>query len=155
MTDISFLRLTESVAEVDRCCKEIVAIDLPECCLGIEFNFLTVLRGGAEHGGSEKSDCTESLGTASTSKKPHTQAHPPPADPADESAPAPAAPTLAGISGRAGARAGCVPTQGRGQRRSQHARLCQINLVVLDECCSVACRTRTAIRFPAEIHLRA
>ena len=39
MTDISFL--TESVTEVDRCCKEIVGIDLLECCLGTEFNLLT------------------------------------------------------------------------------------------------------------------
>ena len=39
VTDISFL--TKSVTEVDRCCKEIVGIDLPECCLGTEFNLLT------------------------------------------------------------------------------------------------------------------
>ena len=39
VTDISFL--TEPVTEVDRCCKEIVGIDLPECCLGTEFNLLT------------------------------------------------------------------------------------------------------------------
>ena len=39
MTDISFL--TESVTEVDRCCKEIVGTDLLECCLGTEFNLLT------------------------------------------------------------------------------------------------------------------
>ena len=39
VTDISFL--TESVTEVDRCCKEIVGIHLPECCLGTEFNLLT------------------------------------------------------------------------------------------------------------------
>ena len=39
MTDISFL--TESVTEEERCCKEIVGIDLPECCLGTEFNLLT------------------------------------------------------------------------------------------------------------------
>ena len=29
------------MTEVDRCCKEIVGIDLPECCLGTEFNLLT------------------------------------------------------------------------------------------------------------------
>ena len=55
MTDISFL--TESVTGVDRCCKEIVGIDLPECCLGTEFNILTAaayyegmlgVAGGAE-----------------------------------------------------------------------------------------------------------
>ena len=39
VTDISFL--TESVTEVDGCCKEIVGIDLPECCLGTESNLLT------------------------------------------------------------------------------------------------------------------
>ena len=38
MTDISFL--TESVTGMDRCCKEIVGIDLPEGCLGTEFNLL-------------------------------------------------------------------------------------------------------------------
>ena len=30
--------ITESVTEEERCCKEIVVIDLPECCLGTEFN---------------------------------------------------------------------------------------------------------------------
>ena len=39
MTDISFL--TQSMTEVDRCCQEIVGINLPECCLGTEFNLLT------------------------------------------------------------------------------------------------------------------
>ena len=60
MTDISFL--TESVMGVarDRCCKEIVGIDLPAGCLG---NLLTVLRGGAGHGRSKRSDGTESPGT--------------------------------------------------------------------------------------------
>ena len=38
MTDTSFL--TESVTGVDRCGKEIVGIDLPEGCLGTEFNLL-------------------------------------------------------------------------------------------------------------------
>ena len=38
MTDISFL--TESVTGVDCCGKEIVGIDLPEGCLGTEFNLL-------------------------------------------------------------------------------------------------------------------
>ena len=38
MTDISFL--TESVTGVDRCGKEIVGINLPEGCLGTEFNLL-------------------------------------------------------------------------------------------------------------------
>ena len=62
-------------------------------------------------------------------------------------APAPAAPAPAGICGRAGAaRAGGVPTgtQGRGQRRNPRARRLQIILVVLDERCSMVCRTRTA-----------
>ena len=55
---------------------------------------------------------------------------------------------------RAGASAGGVPTQGRGQRRSPRARLWQINLVVLDERCAVVCRTRIAMQFFAEFHLR-
>ena len=45
MTDISFL--TESVTGVDRCSREIVSINLPEGCLGTEFNLLIVLRGSA------------------------------------------------------------------------------------------------------------
>ena len=84
------------------------------------------------------------LALSSTPKKPHTPADPPPADPTDEPAPAqvapaPAAPALVGVSGRAGARASGVPTQGRGQRRSPRARRWQINLVVLDERCAVVC----------------
>ena len=57
MSDISFL--TESVTGMDRCCKEIVGIDLPECCLslGSKFNLLV------GHGRSERSDGTESPGT--------------------------------------------------------------------------------------------
>ena len=39
VTDICFL--TESMTELDSCCKEIVSIDLLECCLGNEFNLLT------------------------------------------------------------------------------------------------------------------
>ena len=38
-TDMSFL--TESVTGVDRCSKEIVGIDLLECCLHTKFNLLT------------------------------------------------------------------------------------------------------------------
>ena len=54
------------------------------------------------------------LALSSTPKKPHTQADPPPVDPTNEPAPAPAAPALAGVRGRhgAGARASGVPTQG-------------------------------------------
>ena len=63
MTDIFFL--PESVTGVDRRGKEIVRIELPEGCLGTEFNLLIVLRGGAGHGRSERSDGTESLGTIS------------------------------------------------------------------------------------------
>ena len=84
------------------------------------------------------------LALSYTPKKPYTPADPLPADPADEPAPAPAAPaqvapTLAGVCGRAGARASGVSTQGRGQRRSTRARRWQINLVVLDERCAVVC----------------
>ena len=61
MADISFL--TESVTGVDDCRKEIVGIDLPECCLGTVFNLLTILRGGAGHDRSEWSDGTESHST--------------------------------------------------------------------------------------------
>ena len=38
MTDISFL--TELATGVDRCGKQNVGIDLPEGCLGTEFNLL-------------------------------------------------------------------------------------------------------------------
>ena len=65
------------------------------------------------------------LALSSTPKKPHTPADPPPADPSDELAPESAAPAQAApapaVSGRAGACAGCVPTQGMGQRRSPRA----------------------------------
>ena len=46
-----------------------------------------------------------------------------------------------------------APIQERGQRRSLRARQWQINLVVIDECCVVVCRTGTAMQFPAEFHL--
>ena len=116
-----------------------------------------VLQGGARRGRSEQSDGTKSPGTilSHTPKKFRTPAAPTPADPADEQAPAPAAPALAGVSGRIEARACGVPTQGRGQRRSPLALLWQINLVVLDERCVVVCRTRIALQFPAEFNLRA
>ena len=163
VTDISFL--PESM---NRCGKEIVGIDLPEGCLGIEFNLLTVLRGGAGHGRSELSDGTESPGTIS-----HTQeasyvggppvTPPPPADPADEPAPAlaPPAPT-----DPAPARAACAqepppaaspPKAGAKEEFARAAlrRQWQINLVVRDERCAVVCRTRTAMQFPAEFHLLA
>ena len=145
MTDISFL--TESVTEVDRCCKEIVGIDLPECCLGTEFNLLTAAayyEGVLDVAGASGVTVPRALALSHIPKKPHTPADPPPADPADEAAPAPAAPAqaapaLAGVRGRAGARASGVPTQGRGQRRSPHARRWQINFFVLDERCAVVC----------------
>ena len=131
MTDISYL--TESVTEVDRCCKEIVGIDLPECCLGpgTEFNLLTAAayyEGVLDVAGASRVTAPRVLALSHTPKKPHTPADPPPADPADEVAPAPAAPAqaapaLAGVRGRAGARVSGVPTQGRGQRRSPRARL--------------------------------
>ena len=155
MTDIYLL--TESVTEVDRCCKEIVGIDPPECCLGTEFNLLTAAahyEGVLDVAGASRVTAPRALALSHTPKKPHTPAGPPPADLADEPAPAPAAPALAGVRGRAGARASGVPTQGRGQRRSLRARQWQINLVVLDERCAVVCRTRIAMQFPAEFHLR-
>ena len=136
MTDISFL--TESVTGVDRWCKEIVGIDLPECCLGTEFNLLTAAayyEGVLDVAGASRVTASRALALSHTPKKPHTPADPPPADPADEPAPAPAAPALAGVRGRteARARAGGVPTQGRpgrGQRRSPRALLWQINLLL-------------------------
>ena len=100
MTDISFL--TESVNEVDRCCKEIVGIDLPECCLGTEFNLLTTAayyEGVLDVAGASGMTATRALALSHTPKKPHTPADPPPTDPADEQAPAPAAPAPAGSAG--------------------------------------------------------
>ena len=96
MTDISFL--TESVTEVDRCCKEIVGIDLPECCLGTEFNLLTAAayyEGVLDVAGASGVTVPRALALSRTPKKPHCHdalADPPPTDPADEPAPAPAAP---------------------------------------------------------------
>ena len=89
MTDISFL--TESVTEVDRCCKEIVGIDLPECCLGTEFNLLTAVayyEGVLDVTGASRVTAPRALALSHTPKKPHTLADPPLADPADELAPA-------------------------------------------------------------------
>ena len=145
MTDSDISFLTVSVTEVDRCCKEIVGIDLQECCLGTEFNLLTVAayyEGVLDVAGASRVTAPRDLALSHSPKKPHT-----PVDHANEpvqaapapSAPAPAAPALAGVRGRAGARASGVPTQGRGQRRSQRARRWQINLVVLDERCAVVC----------------
>ena len=68
-----------------------MGIDLPEEYLGTEFNLLTVLRGGAGHGRSERSDGTESPGFISHSQEAPYAGGPPPADPADEQARAPAA----------------------------------------------------------------
>ena len=154
MTDISFL--TESVTGVDRCCKEIVGIDLLECCLGTEFNRLTAAayyEGMLGVAGASRVTAPRALALSHTPKKPHAPADPPPTDLADEQAPAPAAPAPAGSSGAQGG----VPTQGLGQRRSPRARRWQINLIVLDEHCAVTavvCRTRIAMQFPAEFHLR-
>ena len=110
------------MTEVDNCCKEIVGIDLPECCLGTEFNLLTAAEyyeGVQDVAGASRVTASRALAISHTPKKPHTPADPPPADPADEQAPAPAASALAGVSGRAGARASGVPTQGRGQFRAK------------------------------------
>ena len=108
MTDISFL--TESVTEEERCCKEIVVIDLPECCLGTEFNLLTAAayyEGVLDVAGASGVTVPRALALSRTPKKPHCHdapADPPPTDPADEpalapEAPAPAAPTPAGSAG--------------------------------------------------------
>ena len=143
---------------MDRCCKEIVGIDLLECCLGTEFNLLTAAayyEGVLGVAGVSRVTAPRALVLSHTPNKPRTPADPTPADPADEQAPAPAAPALAGVSGRAEARAGGVPTQGQGQRRSQRALLWQIILAVLDERCAVVCRTRITLQFPAEFHLPA
>ena len=124
-----------------------MGIDLPECCLGTEFNLLTAAEyyeGVQDVAGASRVTASRALAISHTPKKPHTPADPPPADPADEQAPAPvapapAAPSLVGVRGRAGARASGVPTHGRVQRRSPRARQWQINLVVLDERCAVVC----------------
>ena len=109
MTDISFL--TESVTEEERCCKELVVIDLPECCLGTEFNLLTAAayyEGVLDVAGASGVTVPRALALSRTPKKPHCHdapADPPPTDPADEPAPAPAAPAPAAPmpSGSAGA----------------------------------------------------
>ena len=138
MTDISFL--TESVTGVDRCCKEIVGIDLQECCLGTEFNLLTATayyEGVLGVAGASRVTAPRALALSHTPKKPQ----------------APAAPAPAGSAGAQGG----VPTQGLGQRRSPRERRWQINLIVLDEHCAVTavvCRTRITMQFPAEFHLR-
>ena len=100
MTDISFL--TESVTEVDRCCKEIVVIDLPECWLGTEFNLLTAAayyEGVLDIAGASGVTVPRTLALSRTPKKPHMSMDPPPADLANEPAPAPAAPAPAGSAG--------------------------------------------------------
>ena len=129
---------------VDRCRKEIVGIDLPEGCLGTEFNLLTVLRRGAGHGQSERSDGTESPGTISHTQEASYVDGPPAGGPRQRAGPragCPRAdgPRAGGVLLRVGARTGGVPTQGRGQRRGPRARLWQINLVVLDGRCAVVC----------------
>ena len=107
MTDISFL--TESVTEVDRCCKEIVGINLPECCLGTEFNLLTAaayyegVLESAGRGRSERSDGTESPGTISHSQEAPYADGPPAGGPSRR-----ACPRAGGVRRRAGARAGGV-----------------------------------------------
>ena len=77
MTEISFL--TESVAEVDRFCKEIVGINLPECCLGTKFNLLTAAayyEGVLGAAGASRVTAPRALALSYTPKKPHTPADP-------------------------------------------------------------------------------
>ena len=87
VTDISFL--TESVTEVDRCCKEIVGIDLPECCLGTLFNLLTAAayyEGVLDVARASGVTVPRALALSCTPKKPHCHdapADPPPTDPAE------------------------------------------------------------------------
>ena len=142
--------------------KKILCIDLPEGCLGTEFNLFTVLRGIAGHGRSERSDGTESPGTISHTQEASYVCGPPAGGPRRRAGPragGPRAdgPRAGGVRRRAGARTGGVPThwQGRGQRRSPSARQWQITLVALDERCAVVCRTRAAMQFLAEFHLLA
>ena len=81
------------MTEVDRCCKEIVGIDLQECCLGTEFNLLTgaaYYEGVLDVTGASRVTVPRALALSRIPKKPHAPADPPPTDPADEPAPAPA-----------------------------------------------------------------
>ena len=71
---------------------------------------------------------------------------PPAGGPRREPAPAPA--------GSAGAQEPALAASRQGQRRSLRALQWQINLVMLDERCAVVCRTRIAMQFSAEFHLR-
>ena len=112
MTGIS--SRTESMTGVDSCCKEIVGIDIPECCLGTEFNLLTAAayyEGVPVLGVAKASSVTtpRALALSHTPKKPHTLADPPPTDPADEPATAPAAPAPAAPAPAARLNFNCCP----------------------------------------------
>ena len=68
------------MTEVDRCFKEIVSIDLLECCLGTEFNLLTAAayyEGVLDVAGASGVTAPRALGLSRTPKKPHTPAEPP------------------------------------------------------------------------------
>ena len=106
------------MTEVDRCCKEIVGIDLPECRLGTEFNLLTAAayyEGVLDVAGASRVTVPRlgprALALSRTPKKPHTPADPPPTDPADGPTPAPAAPAPAASPPKAGGKGG---VRGRG-----------------------------------------
>ena len=74
---------------MDRCCKEIVGLDLLDCCLGTEFNLLTATayyEGVLGVAGASRVTAPRALALSHTPKKPHAPADPPPTDPADEQA---------------------------------------------------------------------
>ena len=94
---------------MDRCCNEIVGIDLPECCLGTEFNLFTgsaYYEGVLDLAGASGVTVPRALALSRIPKKPHAPADPPPTDPADEPAPAPAAPAPAASPPKAGGNGG-------------------------------------------------
>ena len=137
------------MTEVDRCCKKIVGIDLPECCLGTEFILHTAAayyEGMLDVAGASRVTAPGAVALSHTPKKPHTQADPPPADPADEPAPRWRPPRRRGSAGAQEPEPAAPPPKAGG-KGGVHARRWQINLVVLDERCAVVCC--------AEFHLQA
>ena len=112
------------MTEVDRCCKVIVGIDLPECSLGTESNLLTAAayyEGALDVARASGVTVPRALALSRTPKKPHAPADPPPTDPADEPAPAPAAPAPAAPAPAAPRRRG-PPARRSPHRRRPHPR---------------------------------
>ena len=115
MTDISFL--TESVTEVDRCCKEIVGIDLPECCLGTKFNLFTAAayyEGVLDVAGASRVTTPRALALPHTpSPKKAIPGGPPAGGPRRRAGPRAGGPSAGGPRAGGGQRARRSPSQRR------------------------------------------